>query len=424
MDEWSVRARRLTADSELKYYRYSSHGGEDGLTFENKSKQFQEQREALSTKIYITDYHKNLLVTHYDPKVDKYVSGRVAQGHLWEEKGVVEVARHMEVVLRHFDVDIGAAVWGQADAPLGRLGFIDIGANIGSYAVGLGGLFLNRAPFTFFAFEPAPDTVPLLSSSLRLNHLSNVYLYPYGLTDHGDIGDTASFVEDSLNKGHDHMAGDQSWSEHDGQTMEIETVPLDLFTHIWKDRYPAMYNGWSNALWLKMDTEGMELSIIRGGLESLFSNSSLDPCFLKVEYRLHQEEMYSLLTSKGYEMVLFDFNSVHQGHPMSREQALKWKKGDAFFAKRDAEECARGKVDNLKTQCAREESEGEAVMGEGAGIQLGQQTNIRVLVLCVLALDGVLVLLAFLRWKYSPNFDRCCPGNKRQCEHGSLEQQL
>ncbi len=33
------------------------------------------------------------------------------------------------------------------------------------------------------AFEPLPKTIACLAASLKINELSNVYLYPYGLDD-------------------------------------------------------------------------------------------------------------------------------------------------------------------------------------------------------------------------------------------------
>ena len=57
--------------------------------------------------------------------------------------------------------------------------FLDIGANIGVFAISAG--FLGRK---VFAFEPMPETLKSLSHSLALNKLlDKVDLYPYGIMD-------------------------------------------------------------------------------------------------------------------------------------------------------------------------------------------------------------------------------------------------
>jgi len=329
-------ARKLTAESELKFYHYSSDGSGDELSLSKETKEFQEERETKSTKVHIKEFEKNVSFAHHDPKVDRHVSGSVAGGRLFEQKSVIAMANHIEMILEELNVE-------NAEDTQSHFSFIDIGANIGVYTVGLGAHFLDKMPIDIFAFEPSAETMALLSSSLRQNRLSNVYLYPYGLVDSGDVGDTASFVVDKTNKGHNHLEGDQSWSEHDGETVQIETVPLDLFTHILRDRYPAMYSSWTNALWLKMDTEGLEPTVIRGGQQSLFSGSELDPCFIKLEYHKHKKEIYELLATAGYEMVRFDWKSIDQQNQIPREEAIKKGGWDAIFAKKDASECVRQK---------------------------------------------------------------------------------
>jgi hypothetical protein len=196
-------SRKLTAESELKYYHYSSDGSGDELSLSKKALQFQQERESKSSKVHIREFGKDVWFAHHDPKGDTGVSGTVARGTLFEHKAVVAVAKHIEMILKEFNVETE----GETQS---HFSFIDIGANIGVYTVGLGSRFLNAMPIDIFAFKPSTETMALLSSSLRQNRLSNVYLYPYGLVDSGDVGDTASFVVDQTNKGHNHLKGDQS----------------------------------------------------------------------------------------------------------------------------------------------------------------------------------------------------------------------
>ena len=418
--------RRLTAESELRYYHYTSNDSENKLGLSEETKRFQIERETKSAKIHISQLERDVLLAHYEPKVDIHVSAPVSRGKLWEGGPVIAMSKHIELILSEFNVTDGDKAMGwKANASQSRLAFIDIGANIGGlfllhliaaqdhrtqihlflmdiadtvYTVPLGARFLNHLPINIFAFEPSAETMALLSSSLRQNNLSNVYLYPYGLVDSGDIGDTASFVVDEVNKGHNHLKGDQSWSERDGEIVDIETVPLDLFTQILKDRYPAMYSSWTNALWLKMDTEGLEATIIRGGQQSLFSNSEMDPCFIKLEYAKHKEEVYTLLTEAGYEMVHFDWNSIAQSNRIPRAQAIRKPDWDATFAKKDSLECVRRKVDNLKRQWSN-----EAPAVDDTETQM-RGSGARMITILV-----VMVSLAFWGWVFRLELLRYCP---------------
>ena len=328
--------------SELKYFHFSTEDPQDGIKWSPKMRSLQAEREPLGVHIRVFPWEQSVFFAHHDPKVDLYVSGALSRGSMFEESSVIAVASHLDLILSALQVPVN-------DLAPHQLGFIDIGANLGVYSAGLGARFLHRFPsLDIFAFEPSDENLALLTSSLRQNGLSNVYLYPYGLTESGNLGDTVSFVVDTENKGHNHVEGNHSWSEHDGETVQIETVPLDVFTEILKDQHPEMYRSWSNAVWLKMDTEGLEPYIIRGGGKSLFSNSEMDPCFIKLEIIQHKEEIYTLLTNAGYEMVHFDWNSIAQQHRYSREEVTNHRDWDATFAKKDAEECVRRKLKNLE----------------------------------------------------------------------------
>ena len=326
--------------TDLKYFHFSLDGVVDDIEWTPGMRSLQAEREPLSVHVRVNPWHQSVVFAHHDPKVDVYVSRALSRGSLFEQNAVVAVADHLDLILGTLEVL-------KEDIPPHSLSFIDIGANLGVYSVGLGARFLHRFPsLDIFAFEPSDENLALLTSSLRQNELSNVYLYPYGLTDSGNLGDTVSFVIDDKNKGHNHVENGQSWSEHDGESVQIETVPLDVFNKILENRYPEMYQSWSNAVWLKMDTEGMEPYIIRGGRKSMFSNSEMDPCFIKLEFAKHKEEIYTLLVDAGYEMVHFDWNSIAQHRVYSRQEAINKPDWDATFAKKDAGKCVRRKLEN------------------------------------------------------------------------------
>jgi len=337
-----IRSRRLLSfesspstkptASKLKYFRFSRDGTDDRLSMSDEMKRFQAQREAHTASIFVRGFGGALLFAHHSPREDVHISGALSRGSLFEEDAVVAIAKHIELIL-------------SKHSGRGPVSFIDIGANIGMYTVGVGGWLLDRVPsLDIFAFEPSQDNIALLSSSLRQNKLSNVLLFPYGLSESGNLGDTVSFVIDSKNKGHSHVEGDHSWSENDGETVRVETVPLDTFSEILKEQQPERHQSWSNALWLKMDTEGLEPFIIRGGRQSLFSNNEMAPCFIKLEFARHREQIVALLMAAGYNMVDFDWESIAQRRAYSRTQAIHRQNWDAIFAKTDAEQCALRKI--------------------------------------------------------------------------------
>ena len=336
---WESLASSPTT-SEIKRFHFSTTQTVDGIKWSQKMRNLQVTRERRTAHVHVNPWQQTVLFAHHDPRVDLHVSGALSRGSMFEENAVVAVAKHLDLIFNALQVP-------KDNIAPHRLGFIDIGANLGVYSVGLGARFLRRFPsLDIFAFEPSDDNLALLTSSIRQNKLSNIHLFPYGLTESGNLGDTVSFVIDAKNKGHNHVEGDHSWSEVDGQTVKIETVPLDVFNKILENRHPEMYQSWSNAVWLKMDTEGLEPYIIRGGQKSLFSNSEMDPCFIKLEFAKHKEEIYTLLVDAGYEMVHFDWNSIAQHRVYSRQEAINKPDWDATFAKKDAGKCVRRKLEN------------------------------------------------------------------------------
>lgn len=236
------------------------------------------------------------------------------------------------------------------------------------YTVSLGAHFLNRVPINIFAFEPTNTTGAMLSSALFQNKLSNVYMLPYGVTDSGNLGDSASFVIFSGNRGHNHLQSNLTWDQH-GQLVEIETVPIDRLTEILRDRHPLMYSSWTNALWLKMDTEGLEPTVIGGGQKSLFSHSDIGPCFISMdnlECAYHTPEINELLSNGGYNLVDFDWKSIEQNKYVSEEAinvGFHKRKGMlppvCVFVKKPVTECVRRKVDKLKRQWVQREFDGD-----------------------------------------------------------------
>lgn len=126
--------------------------------------------------------------------------------------------------------------------------FLDIGANIGllsaiaSKRVGANGKVI--------AVEANPKTVEILRHNLALNHCENVEIYPLAL---GSENGTATLYENwDVNRG-----GASLLSQGDDTGIEVPVRRLDeLLTDETVDV-------------LKIDVEGFELEVLKGGLELL-----------------------------------------------------------------------------------------------------------------------------------------------------------
>jgi FkbM family methyltransferase len=118
----------------------------------------------------------------------------------------------------------------------------DIGANVGLYTL----LFARRAP-RVVAFEPLPRNIGYLERLVRLNHLENVVVVPWAVTERSGVG---SFVR----------AGDSSL----GHLAENGEQPVALTScDEFVDRF-----GLTPDL-IKVDVEGEEAAVLRGARQTL-----------------------------------------------------------------------------------------------------------------------------------------------------------
>lgn len=128
----------------------------------------------------------------------------------------------------------------------------DIGANIGWYS-----LILDRiapAGAAVFAFEPDPDNYRLLAANVRRNQAAKVQASPCGL---GQRAGTATLFRYShKNRGRHSMLGDAA-----GEPITVEVTTLDDFREAHAPGRPVGF--------VKIDVEGFELPVLRGGTRTL-----------------------------------------------------------------------------------------------------------------------------------------------------------
>ena len=174
-------------------------------------------------------------------------------------------------------------------------GFVDVGANIGTYAllaasiVGPGG--------SVEAFEPSPVAAGRLRETLASNQLSNVVLHEAAI---GDANGTTEFsigwdVTDSVFVPTDRY-------QQMRPRIQVELARLD---DVLGDRSYAAG---------KLDVEGLELAALRGAAAHL---EARNPPVWQIEVLANQlgkfgasvTDMFSLLREHGYDVFTFDSES-------------------------------------------------------------------------------------------------------------------
>ncbi len=127
---------------------------------------------------------------------------------------------------------------------------LDIGANIGTHIVILGGLFKN-----VYAFEPQKDVFEILSLNIKENNLKNITAYNFGL---GNIEKKANmwFIDKnkSNNFGRVGIIEDDENKKEKGESINIKTLDsLNL----------------KNIAFIKIDVEGYEYNALLGGIKTI-----------------------------------------------------------------------------------------------------------------------------------------------------------
>lgn len=125
--------------------------------------------------------------------------------------------------------------------------FLDVGSCIGDYCI-----LLAKMNKKCFAFEPIPDNIKTLVKNLRLNNLQDtVKIVPYGLG-HADY--QTSYTFDPLNTGASRI------NKLKRGTTKAEIRKLDTLM-------PELQISQDEAIFVKLDIEGMEVEAIYGAAE-------------------------------------------------------------------------------------------------------------------------------------------------------------
>lgn len=169
--------------------------------------------------------------------------------------------------------------------------FYDIGANAGYYTL-LGSRAVGPEG-EVKAFEPVPENVSKLMHHLLLNGIANVDVFEVALLDRS--GRVCLALDDGST---------QARLSSDG-TLAVEGRTLDVL-----DLSPPDV--------VKMDVEGAEAAVLRGGIETIREHRPL--VFFSTHGEVLRAECYSLLTEVEYKVrSLPGSSSDHIAEPASRD---------------------------------------------------------------------------------------------------------
>jgi FkbM family methyltransferase len=168
------------------------------------------------------------------------------------------------------------------------MAFVDVGANIGSHAINAARLVGRTG--SVFAFEADPDTYHLLADNIKTNSLRNIVLKQTCVSDH--VG-TLSFYK--------HKDSAKSSIVDRGEKLSV-TLPSDTLDNL----IPA---GTKIDI-LKVDVEGAELSVLRGG-RSVFSDQRRPSVVIIEVFDVRDntdksDGIREVLEGYGYKFYLFD----------------------------------------------------------------------------------------------------------------------
>lgn len=213
----------------------------------------------------------------------------------WFATGKSELSPYEEI--------FGDAIYERDSRFIARQGdtVIDIGAHIGFYALRQG---LHMQGGKIYAFEPNPDTFRRLKRNIVANDLENVIVAENAAVA-AEEGTVTLRISAGSSEGNTIM---REGTVHEyGEKVEVSARTLDAIVRDYALKNIAI---------LKIDAEGAEVEILRGGMQHALTLTE------KIEIETHspalREECENILESRGFEAVL----RVPSGRNMLGENTL------------------------------------------------------------------------------------------------------
>jgi FkbM family methyltransferase len=184
---------------------------------------------------------------------------------------------------------------------------LDIGANLGTFCVPLA----RKIPkLKFHAFEPQRIVNYQLCANVVINSLDNVQTYELALSDRDEqLNLVMPDYTKETNIGAFSIDKEVRENEYECATTSVTNkiflVPLDLLT-------------FSDVKLIKIDVEGHELEVLKGGIETIKRNNYPPIIFeawtWKPWYQEKRTALFDYLKGHGYEITELGQNNLAQ-HP-------------------------------------------------------------------------------------------------------------
>ena len=188
---------------------------------------------------------------------------------------------------------------------------LDIGANMGTFSIPLS---KANPRLTFHAFEPQRIIYYQLCANTFINGLDNVHCHNFGLSNKSKRFDiTVPDYANETNIGAFSIDEEVRQNEYEcqttGKTEPMVVFPLDDGQHL-------------NVRLIKIDVEGHELEVIKGGIETIKINKYPPIIFeawnWKPWFEPRRKALFEYLEGHGYEITEGGNNNLAQ-HPKHGE---------------------------------------------------------------------------------------------------------
>jgi FkbM family methyltransferase len=131
--------------------------------------------------------------------------------------------------------------------------FVDIGANAGYFSL-LASKY-GKDSVKHFAVEPIPENITLLTAHLKINNVKNVEISQLAISD--KVGEIEFYNSNNLAA---NTYKKESSMFRNNDVIVVKTVDLNTF---------AIQNNLGSNCFIKIDVEGAELDVLKGGLDYL-----------------------------------------------------------------------------------------------------------------------------------------------------------
>lgn len=190
---------------------------------------------------------------------------------------------------------------------------VDLGANVGYYAVMAAWHLRSFRGSRVFAFEPNPQAFVYLELNRMLNHLDNLVAVQQA------VGDREGRMTLYLNPGGITFGSLRPYLPHLTESCEVQVTTLDRFLQ----QYPE-----SRISLMKMDIEGAELLALRGAQKLLEEHRPV--IFYEENEEAYQafgytvEEVRSFLQGFGYRFYFLERTDVQ--NVVAFPEGIRWPK--------------------------------------------------------------------------------------------------